>query len=156
MKFLVDSMLGKLARLLRIFGYDSVYAEEVEKSAPDSKLLEYAIKNDRIIITRDLPFHKKAGDQTIYLEGLDAYENLLKLEKELNLKLEFSMNKARCSMCNSFLEKIEDKSSIENEIESDTFHNYDEFYRCTNPICNKIYWKGSHIDKIINKLKKKA
>ena len=156
MKFLVDSMLGKLARLLRIFGYDTVYAEEVEKSAPDSRLLEYAIENDRIIITRDLPFHKKAQAQSYYLNGLDAYENLLKLEKELKLNLDFSINKARCSVCNSMLKKINDKNSIVNEIESETFHNYDDFYKCTNPKCNKIYWKGSHIEKIISKLKKKA
>jgi len=156
MKFLVDSMLGKLARLLRIFGYDTVYAEEVEKSAPDSKLLDYAIENDRIIITRDLPFHKKARDRSFYVDNLDAYENLLKLEKELNLKLDFSMENARCSVCNSILEEIEDKKSLTNEIESETFHNYDHFYTCLNPKCNKIYWRGSHIDKIINKLKKKA
>ncbi|MFX1276878.1 MAG: DUF5615 family PIN-like protein [Promethearchaeota archaeon] len=156
MKFLVDAMLGKLARLLRIFGYDTVYAEEVEKSAPDLKLLDYSIKNNRIIITRDLPFHKKAKDHSIYLDGTDAYENLLKLEKELNLKLDFSMNNARCSKCNSLLEKVKDKKSIINQIESDTFQNYEYFYMCLNPKCKKIYWKGSHIDKIFNKLKKKA
>jgi len=156
MKFLVDAMLGKLARLLRIFGYDAVYAEEVEKSAPDMKLLEFAIEDERLILTRDLPFHKKAQDHSIYLDGMDAYENLLTLEKKLKLKLDFSLNNARCSVCNSLLEKIQNKNLLINEIKSDTFQNHDDFYRCLNPNCNKIYWKGSHIDKIEAKLKKKA
>ena len=154
MKFLVDSMLGKLARLLRIFGYDTVYAEEVEKSAPDSRLLQYSIENDRIIITRDLTFHKKAKDYSIYLNGDDAYENLLLLGKKLNLNFDFSIKNARCSICNSKLKKVKDKKAIINFIESNTFNNYEDFYMCLNPECKKIYWKGSHIDKIIKKLKK--
>ncbi len=156
MKFLVNSMLGKLARLLRIFGYDTVYAEEVEKSAPDSRLLEYAIENDRIIITRDLPFHKRAKDRTIYVEGFDAYENLLKLEKKLGLTLTFSLNKARCSTCNSVLKKIDDKTTIVNDINPNTFQDHDEFYQCLNTRCNKIYWEGTHIEKIVKKLNEKA
>ena len=61
MKFLVDAMLGKLVHFLRIFGYDTVYADELETyfnmtPVSDEKLLEYAEKENRIIITKDLPF----------------------------------------------------------------------------------------------------
>ena len=154
MKFLVDAMLGKLSRLLRIYGFDTIYAEDVEPSAPDSMLLEYAIKNDRIIITRDLPFHRISQNNSIYCNQTDAYENLLALGKELNLEFDFSIENARCSACNSPLEKINDKNSIKEQVKPETFHNFKEFYRCTNLKCNKIYWKGSHIDKIIEKLKK--
>ena len=63
-KFLTDSMFGRLTRLLRIFGYDTVYANDLEdhfKVSPvsDDLLLKYALEHDRIVITRDYPFFKK-------------------------------------------------------------------------------------------------
>jgi len=156
MKFLTDSMLGKLTRLLRIFGQDTVYAEEIMKSAPDSELLKHAIENDRIILTRDKPFSEIAKQNSIYLEDIDAYVNLLWLQKEINLTLDFSIKNARCSTCNSPLNKIENKESIKDQIMEETFNSFQEFYSCSNPKCNKIYWRGTHIEKIINTLKKKA
>ncbi len=156
MKFLTDSMFGKLTRLLRIFGHDTVYAEEIMKSAPDSELLKHAIENDRMILTRDRPFSKIAKQNSLYLDDIDVYANLLYLQKIINLELDFSIKNARCSACNSYLEKIDDKNSIRDKIKQDTFNSFQDFHRCSNPKCNKIYWKGSHIDKIISKLKKQG
>jgi hypothetical protein len=156
MKFLTDSMFGKLTRLLRVFGYDTVYAEEIMKSAPDSELLKHAVEQNRIILTRDKIFSEIAKNSSIYLEKIDAYDNLLQLQRKINIKLDFTIKNARCSACNSSLEKIEDKNSIRDKIMKETFNSFQDFYRCSNLICNKIYWKGSHIEKIINKLKKKA
>lgn len=156
MKFLTDSMFGKLTRLLRIFGHDTVYAEEIMISAPDSELLKHAIENDRIILTRDRPFSEIAKQNSIYLEDIDAYVNLLWLQREIDLTLDFSIKTARCSACNSNLEKVVDKESIKDKIIVETFNNFQDFYMCLNPNCNKIYWRGSHIEKIISNLKKKA
>lgn len=156
MKFLTDSMFGKLTRLLRIFGHDTVYADEIMKSAPDSELLKHAIKQDRIILTRDRPFYEIAKNNSLYLEEIDAYGNLLLLQRKLGLDLDFSIKNARCSACNSSLQKVEDKNSIRDKIKKETFNSFQDFYRCSNPKCNKVYWKGSHIDKIITELKKKA
>jgi uncharacterized protein with PIN domain len=156
MKFLTDSMFGKLTRLLRIFGHDTVYAEEIMKSAPDSELLKHAIKHDRIILTRDKPFHEIAKNNSIYLEKIDAYDNLLWLQRKIELTLDFSIKNARCSACNSYLKKVEDNESIKNQIMQETFNSFQVFFKCLNSNCNKIYWRGSHIEKIINKLKKKA
>ncbi len=150
--FLCDAMVGKLARLLRIFGYNTVYAEEVEPSAPDSKLLEFALKTNRIILTRDLPFFKRADQKCIYLEELDPYKNLIHLKDKLGLNLDFSMEKARCSSCNSLLERIPEKEAIIDLVKPETYHSFNEFFSCTNPDCKKIYWKGSHIEKIKSKL----
>ena len=151
MKFLTDSMFGKLTRLLRIFGHDTVYAEDVMKSAPDSELLKYAVKHDRIVLTRDKVFSEIAKNSSIYLEKIDAYDNLLQLQSIINLKLDFSIKNARCSACNSSLEDIEDKNTIRDKIMEETFNSFQDFYRCSNPKCDKIYWRGSHIEKIISK-----
>ncbi len=157
-KFLTDAMYGRLTRFLRIFGYDTVYADDLEGvfgivPVPDEKLAEYAIENNRIIITRDYAFYKKNRDRSIFLEGEGVYNYLDQLKKKLQLNFNFDMQKARCSMCNSELEKVNDKNLIINEVKPETFKYFEEFYQCTK--CKKVYWKGTHIEKIMERLKSK-
>lgn len=159
MKFLVNSMLGKLARFLRIFGFDTVYANDLIdyfkiSPVPDEKLIDYAKKNDRIIITKDYPLYKSYLDKGIYLEGEGIYNYLTQLKEKLGLNFDFKIKRARCSICNSLLKKIEDKKHVKDLVLKETFNHYDEFYQCLNTKCKKIYWKGSHIDDIENKLEK--
>lgn len=155
-KFLVDAMLGKLSRMLRIFGYDTIYADDLEdyfnlSPLPDSKLLEYALKHDRLIITRDLPFHQIAKENSIYVESTEVYENLLELKKRLHLEYNYDALNARCSVCNGELEMVKEKASIADLVKPQTLKYHDMFYQCSN--CDKIYWKGSHIEKIMSKLR---
>ncbi|MFX1444870.1 MAG: DUF5615 family PIN-like protein [Promethearchaeota archaeon] len=155
-KFLTDAMYGRLTRFLRIFGYDTVYADDLEvvfgiTPVPDEKLAEYALENNRIIITRDYPFHKKHRDRSIFLEGEGVYNYLDQLKSKLQLDYNFDMQKARCSMCNSELEIVKDKNLIINEVKPETFKHFEVFYQCTK--CKKVYWKGTHIEKIMERLK---
>lgn len=157
MKFLVDSMLGKLARFLRIFGYDTIYSNDLTDRimidpVPDEKLIYFAKKNDRFIITKDLMLHKSFIERSLYLQGEGIYHYLNQLKRKLNLNFEFSFECARCSICNSILLKVQDKTEIEDFVLPDSFNNYSEFYRCTNLICKKVFWKGTHIEDIEKKL----
>ena len=157
-KLLTDSMFGRLTRLLRIFGYDTVYANDLENyfqvsPVPDDLLLKYALEHDRIIITRDYPFFKKNRKKIIYMEGEGAYHYLFQLKKKLYLEYNFVLQNARCSICNSILKKVKDKEEIINEVKPQTFKYYNEFYQCTDESCRKIYWEGTHIDKIRKQLK---
>lgn len=154
MKFLTDAMLGRLTRLLRIFGYDTIYAEDIEHSAPDEKLHEYAKANDLIILTKDYPFFQRAGpERCFYLEGTDVYNYLEQLRIKYDLDYDFEIRTARCSVCNSSLNRLTDEKILQEELKPETLKHYDEFFQCTNPECKKIYWKGSHITDIINKMK---
>jgi uncharacterized protein with PIN domain len=158
MKFLVDAMLGKLVRFLRIFGYDTIYADDLENyydmsPVSDEKLKEYAEKENRLIITKDLPFYNKTRPNSIYLKGEGVYNYLNQLKYKLNLKYQFQIDHARCSLCNSALEKVLKKKDIKEEVLAQTYNNYDEFYRCSNLDCRKIYWNGPHIVDILNKIK---
>jgi uncharacterized protein with PIN domain len=159
MKFLVDSMLGKLTRFLRIFGYDTTYANDLINyfnidPVPDELLIEYANKNNRIIITKDLPLYMSHKDKSIFLKGEGIYNYLYQLSKHYGLKIEFNIKRARCSVCNSLLEKVENKSSIKNDVLQETYNNFDEFYKCSNLQCKKVYWQGTHIEDIEYKLNK--
>ena len=90
MKFLADAMLGKLARFLRIFGFDTIYASDLidhyhANPVPDNKINEYAVWSKRIVITKDLPFYKKIKENAILLEGEGVYNYLNQLRLKLNL-----------------------------------------------------------------------
>ena len=160
MKFLVDAMMGKLVRFLRIFGYDTVYANDLEdlfqmNPVPDDKLLEFALKEDRIIITKDHPLHKKIRDKSIFLEGEGVYHYLKQLKNKLDLSYNFKMKRARCSICNFELTGVDNKKLIKDFVELETYNYHDDFYQCNNSNCKKIYWKGTHIKNIVDELKKK-
>ena len=100
MKFLVDAMLGKLARFLRIFGYDTLFANDLVEEfdidpIPDKQLLDYAKKSNRVIITKDYPFYKQINEKAIYLKGKGVYNYLNQLKINLGLKFQFNIEKAR-------------------------------------------------------------
>ncbi|MFX1388004.1 MAG: Mut7-C RNAse domain-containing protein, partial [Promethearchaeota archaeon] len=159
MKFLVNSMLGKLARFLRIFGYDTIYANDLidlfkMNPVPDEMLIDYARKNDRFIITKDFPLYRSYLNRSIYLKGKGIYNYLSQLNKMFGLKFKFNLQRARCSICNSELERVKNKDLIKDIILEETYNNYNEFYQCSNLQCNKIYWQGSHIEDIEYRLGK--
>jgi len=158
MKFLTDAMFGKLSRFLRIFGYNTVYANDLKNlyeldPIPDEILRDYAEKTNRIIITKDYPFHKKIPDQSIYLEGEGVYNFLKQLKEMLGLTYNIDMQNARCSVCNSELRKIDDKIKLKDKINHSTYSHYNIFYQCLNPECQKIFWNGPHIEDIKTRLK---
>jgi len=159
MKFLVDAMLGKLARFLRIFGFDTIYANDLIDyfkidPVPDEKLKDYSIKNKRIIITKDYLLYKNHKDNSIFLEGEGIYNYLYQLKKKLSLNFEFNIKRARCSICNSELNKVVDITTIKEFVLKETYNNYKEFFQCSNSKCKKVYWQGSHIEDIEDRLDK--
>jgi len=161
MKFLVDAMLGKLSRFLRIFGFDTIYANDLidyyhADPVPDEKLKQYAEKYDRIVITKDLPFYQKMREKAIFLEGKGVYNYLNQLKVKLKLNYNFDIEKARCSICNTILKKVENKNLIKKLVKPETFKNYTEFYQCNNPSCKKVFWHGPHIIDINKKINNEA
>ncbi len=157
MKFLADAMLGKLTRFLRIFGFDTIYANDLIDyfqldPVPDEKLIEYAKRNGRIIITKDYVLYKHYREKSIFLRGEGIYNYLKQLNKQCGLKFKFNLRRARCSICNSQLQRVENKNLIKKLVLEETYNNYDEFYQCLNLQCKKIYWQGSHIEDIEYKL----
>jgi len=149
MKLLCDQMLGSLAKWLRIFGFDTFYANS---EITDQELLKIAEKENRTVITRDKELTQKARKRNVNViqikitdleEQLNQVLNLIKVDKELLL--------TRCTICNSLIKKI-NKSDVKGKVPEKVFANKDEFWFCSN--CNKFYWTGSHFDKINEKINK--
>ncbi len=144
MKFVADGMLGRLARWLRLLGYDTKYSNSMK----DRQLLAIAKKEGRILLTRDLQLYQQAtarGLDTFYVEGQRQAEKLACLAKRYNLKLNIDMTKSRCPKCNVKVKPIP-KEKIEERVEKNTLEHYEEYWTCLK--CRHVYWQGAHWTKI--------
>jgi uncharacterized protein with PIN domain len=143
-KFVVDGMLGKVARWLRMLGYDTKYFNDMS----DDEILKVASEEKRILLTKDYQFFKKAnihGVRAIFVEGETHVEKLANLSKQLNIKLEININYSRCPKCNAEIRPI-NKEAVKDKIPPSTYRIHNEFWVCSK--CGQVYWKGSHWIKI--------
>jgi hypothetical protein len=153
--FLVDSMLGNIAKKLRLLGYDSEYFSNSE----DRELIQKAENEKRILITKDVPLSEKAKKQkisVIYIKNNEEVEQLVQIFKNLKLsKVSVSGNTSRCTECNGELKNI-DKNNVINKVPDSILEKIKDFWECSN--CKKIYWEGTHIERLqrfVNELNEK-
>lgn len=146
MKFLADRMLGKLAKELRMLGYDTVYYRG-ENIYP---LVKLAREEGRVILTRNTKLLPKKPEDCI----IRVIEDKPPLQlKELRQKGVISWKEgdpfSRCLLCNILLDKIP-REEAEGNVPDFIFYQQKEFSRC--PQCLRIYWKGSHQDHMQKKV----
>ena len=95
MKFVTDSMLGKITRWLRILGYNVKYSNKIN----DEKLVAVAKKERRVLLTRDLQLYRKTKKQNLdamYIRGKTIEEKLAEIAKCFKLKLDVTIELSRC------------------------------------------------------------
>jgi len=151
MKFLVDFMLGRLCKWLRLLGYDASYFLSDKKS----DLIYQSLKEGRIILTRDQHLSKKKAIKLIIINSDSFEEQLNQVFSELNIKVDPDNIFTRCLVCNEVLLEI-DKERVKDKVPSYVFQTQEEFSYC--PTCQKIYWKGTHWDlanQLLEKFKNK-
>lgn len=149
MKFVVDEMLGRSSRWLRMLGYETKYFK-----ASDNDLLEVAKRENRILLTRDLELFRRAksrGLETFFVEGKDEAEKLANVSRRFNIKLEINVTSSRCPACNSLVKHVE-KTEVSDKVPEGSLKHYNEFWMCTG--CGKVYWQGRHWKKINETLSK--
>jgi len=140
-KLLLDSMCGKLARWLRLLGFDVDYSKE----ADDEVLLSEAERTGRVIVTRDQGLYNKAvrrGLRCLLLTSTDHVENMRKVLRELNARITFPPRETRCPLCNNPLREVDPGSVMALLPSEDLAKRYDKFWLCER--CKKAYWIGSH------------
>ncbi len=123
--FILDVHLGKLARMLRMLGFDTVYEIDYD----DPEIIRRALQENRIIITRDrLLLHSKIVIHGYCVRSTDSEEQLREVLDRFNL---YSYMKPfyRCMVCNCKVRSVE-KSEILHRLEPKTILYYDEFYTC--------------------------
>ena len=139
-------MLGKLARLLRILGQDTVYSAKLD----DLDLIFKAKNEDRILITKDFKLYKtsiKYKIKSLHVSSQKRSEVLAKIQKTFGISLDINPKISRCPLCNYKLKSIT-KQNAAKKIRNNTLLYYDEYWSC--PECESIYWHGSHWKNIIS------
>ena len=148
MKFICDDMLGKLARWLKIMGFDTYY----EKDLPDNKLLKIALLEDRIILTRDSKIPKiRNAKNFVWIHSSDPLEQVKEVAQKLKLKIEPERFFTRCLECNGALEKI-DKEKVKDKVWPYVYKTQENFVICLE--CKKVYWAGTHVGRMKKRLEK--
>jgi len=147
MKFLVDFMLGRLCKWLRMLGYDASYFVSGKKS----DLVYQSLKEGRIILTRDHRLSKKKAIKMVIINSDLLEEQLKQVFSEMNVKVNPDEVFTRCTLCNELLLEIE-KDKVKDKVPNYVFQTQEEFSYC--PVCQKIYWKGTHWDLVNQSLEK--
>jgi uncharacterized protein with PIN domain len=148
MKFLCDRMLGTLAKWLRIFGFDTLFADS---NIEDEKLLKLAKDEERILITRDKNLiidARRENIKVIKIISTDINDQLRQVLKNIDIDEKFFLS--RCLLCNNLVEKIS-KKNVKKIVPKKVYENNKKFWYCK--ICDKVYWKGSHFENMIQKIK---
>ncbi len=132
-RFLMDGMLGRLAKWLRAAGHDVVY----EPPFDDLSLAERARREGRILLTRDHGLAARRGIRALLIEGEELE---VQLGQVLRLFPAPGMG-SRCLRCNVLLEEVP-LSVVQDFVPPYVRQHQKHFWLC--PSCRRVYWQGSH------------
>ena len=151
LKFIVDVNVGKLAKWLRMMGYDASFFA----GSDDAQMVAAALYEGRVILTRDTQIMRRrmiAGGQIkAILIGSD------KPERQMQQVIEALGIDCRsrpftiCLECNQPLDE-RGKQQVEERVPPYVFQTQSQFREC--PVCHRIYWRGTHWAAMIQQLAK--
>jgi uncharacterized protein with PIN domain len=145
-KFLADEMLGRLAKWLRLLGYDTAYARGIT----DSQIIEMAALEDRIILTRDTRLIlRRLCANYIFVQDDHWRKQLLQVYREAGLNADSLLT--ICPVCNETLRQVE-KKSIEALIPNYVYRTQDNFAMCCG--CSRVFWAATHAEGIVSELER--
>ncbi len=143
-----DFQLGKLARLLRMVGEDVRYTN----SHDPVQVLKWIKEEDRTLITRSRGWiGKKLAEPQIVLSSEKLEEQLKEFLEKTGLAISFKKFFTCCLECGALLQEVE-KETIKDRVFPYTYQTQKKFYTC--PACNKVYWAGTHKERMEKKLEK--
>lgn len=151
LKFIVDHNVGKLAKWLRIMGYDTLFFD----GSNDSSMVSTALNEERVILTRDTQIMKRrvvtSGRlNAIFIRSDEPEQQMCQVIEDLNLDCQFRPF-AVCLECNQpLLERS--KQQVEERVPPYVFQTQSQYMEC--PVCHRIYWRGTHWQAMTRKLDK--
>ncbi len=144
-RFLADAMLGRLARWLRILGFDTAYRDDWT----DAELARRAFEEERVLLTRDrrLPDEWRVP-RVLVISAERAAEQLREVAAAFP-RVTGARAFTRCSRCNARLEPAT-RESVAGAVPARVLREQTAFQRC--PGCGRVYWEGSHVARMRRKL----
>lgn len=140
-RFIADVHLGKLARLLRLLGFDTLYRNDYS----DRQIIRLAQAERRIILTRDRGLLKVRTVTHGY-----CLHTTVPLQQLRDVLRRFDLAKraqpfSRCIACNGVLEEVA-KTAVEHRLPERVAASFTQFWQCG--ACDKVYWQGSHVQRM--------
>jgi uncharacterized protein with PIN domain len=146
-RFILDVHLGKLARLLRLLGFDSTYGRDWD----DAGIIDRALEERRIILTRDVGLLKhtrvthghwvRSDDPEVQLpEVVEAFDLAGRADP-------FS----RCLECNGAIRPV-GKGALRGRLDTAILERFEKFWQCGD--CRRIYWQGTHYCRLLDRVRR--
>ncbi len=151
MKFIVDHNVGKLAKWLRMMGYDTLFFTGED----DWQMIMTALNEGRVIVTRDTQIMKRgvvtSGRlKAVLIRGDEPRQQLQQVAETLKLDRQ-SRSFTICLECNQPLEE-RTRQQVRNRVPPYVFQTQNQYVEC--PSCHRIYWKGTHWQAMTRQLEK--
>lgn len=141
LRFVTDIHLGKLARYLRLLGFDTLYYNDFNARG----LIEVSCRQARVLLTRSSRLLKhKVITRAILVREVDSRMQLKAIFQRLDLYAE-ARPFSRCLCCNGLVGPIS-KQEVAHRLPSRVRANYQAFFLCSS--CNRVYWKGTHFQRM--------
>jgi uncharacterized protein with PIN domain len=148
-RFIADNNVGRLARWLRLMGYDTLLLKQKD----DAQMIETALGENRVILTKDAQFMKRrlvtnGKIKTIHIKHDDPKLQVREVVKVVKLDYHFKPF-SLCLECNRAL-IARDKGQVKNLVPAHVFETQTQYTQC--PACHRIYWPGTHWQAMVRKL----
>jgi uncharacterized protein len=140
-RFVLDIHLGRLAAYLRMLGFDALYSN----TAPDADLARISREERRILLTRDVGLLKRRDvTHGYYVRETPPRAQMLEVVRRFDLQ-RLIRPFERCLRCNALLRRAP-KIEIAQLLPPRVAELHDDFRRCDT--CGRVYWKGSHYQRM--------
>ncbi|MEA3275233.1 MAG: Mut7-C RNAse domain-containing protein [Pseudomonadota bacterium] len=140
-RFVADAHLGRLARYLRLLGFDTLFENDIG----DSALARISAEKRRILLTRDRALlRRRLVNHGLWVPSTRPREQLAYVVGRLDLYALFRPF-TRCTMCNGMLTPVP-KATLEADLPPRVRAVFEDFWRCDD--CGRVYWQGSHYDRL--------
>ena len=145
--FAADRTLGRLAKWLRLLGFDTIYESDVSGNR------FYELLNEqRVLLTRTEKIHRRfAGRRPVFIEANDVFGQLAQIVNELAITSNDIRPFSRCIECNTPVMEIAKEAAF-GLVPDYVWETHDNFSQCRQ--CERIFWRGSHTERSMDRIKR--
>ena len=144
--FAAENTLGKLAKWLRILGFDTIF----DSGAGGLEFFRSA-SSERVLLTRTGSVQKHLrSDRLLFIRSNEPRRQLIEVIRQLNIRPSDIQPFTRCIECNQRIETVQ-KRRIRDKVPDFVYESHEDFRQC--PRCRKVFWPGSHASRVMERIR---